>query len=166
MAARADHRGAADVDVLDEFVEVHAWLGGSFFKGVEIDDDHVDGLNAVLGDGGAVRGIFAAMKNSAVNLGMQRFHAAVEHFGKAGEVGDVFYFNSRVAQELGGSAGRNQFHAEGGKLAGEIGEAGFVGNAEDCALDFVGHSGILCWCDDGDRRFYQLRAAHLCLMVR
>src|SRR5690242_11123686 len=106
----ADHRGATDVDILNEFVEVHTLFAGSLFEGVEIDYDHIDGLNAVFSNRCAVCRIFAAMQNSPVHLRMERFNTAIQHFGEAGQVGDVFYFDSRVAQELGGSAGGDEFN--------------------------------------------------------
>ena len=81
--------------------------------------------------------IFAAMKNAAVNFGMQRLHAAVEHFGESGEVGDVFDRDAGVAQQLGGAAGGDEFDAEGGKFAGEIDQAGFIGDAERMARRIV-----------------------------
>ena len=101
LGGGADHGGSADVDVLDQLLERHAGLGGGFFEGVEIDHDHVDGLDAVLGDGGDVRGILAAMQDAAVHLGMQRLDPAVEHFREAGEFGDVFDRDAGVAQQLG-----------------------------------------------------------------
>ena len=85
----ADHGGAADVDVLDEMAEGDAGLGGGFLKGIEIDDDHVDGLDAVRGDGGLVLLIAANVEQAAVDLGMEGLDAAVEHLGKAGELADV-----------------------------------------------------------------------------
>ena len=69
---------------------------------------------------------------------MQRLHAAVEHLREASEVGDVFYRDAGIAQQLGGTAGGDQLHAVGCELLGEIGEAGFVGNRENCALN-LGH---------------------------
>ena len=48
LGGGADHRRAADIDVLDDFVKVDAWLAGRLFEGVEIDHHHVDGLNAVF----------------------------------------------------------------------------------------------------------------------
>ena len=89
----------------------------------------------MLGNGGGVRGIFAAMQNAAMHFGMQRLDAAIEHFRESGEFGDVFDGNAGVAQELGRASGRDEFDAEAGELAREIHEAGFVGNAEDGALD-------------------------------
>src|SRR5271154_7588078 len=51
----ADHGRSADVDVLDQIFEGHARLGGGFLEGVEIYHDHVNRLDAVLGNGGGVR---------------------------------------------------------------------------------------------------------------
>ena len=135
-----NHGRAADVDVLDQFLEFHAWLGGGLFESVEIDDDHVDRQDSVLGDGGAVCGILAAVQDSAVNFGMQCLDAAVEHFGEAGEFGDIFDGDAGVAQQLGGATGRDQFDAHARQLAREIGEAGFVGDAEKRAFDTGRHA--------------------------
>ena len=135
LGGGADHRRSADVDVLDQFFERDAGLGRGFLEGVEIHDHHVDRRDAVLGDGGDVLGIFAAMQDAAVDLGMQRLDAAVEHFGESGEFGDVFDGDAGIAQQLGGASGGDEFDAEGGELAGEIDEAGFVGDAENGALN-------------------------------
>ena len=48
------HRRAADVDVFDQMAEGNAGLRGGLLKGVEVDHHHVDGLDAVRGDGGLV----------------------------------------------------------------------------------------------------------------
>ena len=63
----ADHRRAADVDVFDEVAEGYAGLGGGLLKGVEVDDHHVDGLDAVGGDGGLVLRVAANVEQAAVN---------------------------------------------------------------------------------------------------
>src|SRR6185437_5476412 len=44
----AHHGRAADVDVLNDLGEGRAGLGGGLLKGVEVDHNHVDGLDAVL----------------------------------------------------------------------------------------------------------------------
>ncbi len=109
LGGGADHGRSADVDVLDQLFECHARLSGGFFEGVKIDHDHVDRLDAVLGDGGGVRGIFAAMQDSAVNFGMQRLDSAVEHFGESGEFGDVFDSDAGIAQQFGRASGGDEF---------------------------------------------------------
>ena len=89
LGGGADHRRAADVDVFDEVAEGDAGLGGGLLEGVEVDDHHVDGLDAVGGDGGFVLGVAADVEQAAVDLGMEGLDAAVEHLRKAGEFADV-----------------------------------------------------------------------------
>ena len=89
----------------------------------------------MLGDGGGVRGILAAMQNASMNFGMQCLDAAIEHFRESGEFGDVFDGDAGVAQQLGRASGRDQFDAEAGELAREVPDAGLVCNAENSALD-------------------------------
>ena len=81
-------------------------------------------------------GIFAAMQNAAVNFRMQRLDAPVEHFGEAGQFGDVFDGDAGFAQQFGRASGRNQFDAESDEFAGEIDQSGFIGDAENGALNF------------------------------
>ncbi len=133
----ADHGGAADVDVLDEVAEGDAGLGGGFLKGVEIDDDHVDGLDVVLGDGGFVFGVAADVEQAAVDLGMKGLDAAVEHLREAGEVADVFDVEAGVAEGAGGAAGGDQLDAEAGKGLGELDQAGLVGYAQQGTPDLL-----------------------------
>ena len=84
------------------------------------------------------------MQDAAVDFGMKGFNAAVEHFGESGEFGNVFDGDARVAQEFGGAAGRDEFDAERGEFAGEISEAGLVGDAEDGAFD-LRHGRLVFW---------------------
>ena len=118
--------------------KAHAGLGGGLLEGVEIYHHHVDGLDAMLGNSRAMSGILAAMQNAAVHFGMERLHSSVQHFGKAGQFGNVLHRDAGVAQQFGGAPGGDQFHSQPGKLAGEVGQAGLVGNAENGPLDF-GH---------------------------
>src|SRR5437763_10666502 len=73
-----------------------------------------------------------------MHAGMQRLDPAIEHFRKAGEVGDVAHRQARFPQQTRGAAGRNQLDVERTQAMGEIGESGFIGNAEQGALD-AGH---------------------------
>ncbi len=95
---RTHHRRAANVDVLDDVVELDARLGDGLLEGVQIDHDHVDRLDAVLGDGGAMLRVIADVQDAAMHLGMQSLDATVEHFRKAGEVGNVLHGDAGVAQ--------------------------------------------------------------------
>ena len=135
LGRRADHRGSANIDVLDELLERHACLGCSLLKRVKIDHNHVDGLDAMLGHGATVRGILAPVQDAAVHFGVQGFDPPIEHFRKAGEFGNVFYADPRVAQQLGRAAGRNKFHTHAGELAGEVHQSRLVRHAENGALN-------------------------------
>ena len=64
-----------------------------------------------------------------MHLGMERLHPAVQHFGKAGEIGDIFHRDAGIAQELGGSARGNQFHIHSRQTAREVHQPSLVGNA-------------------------------------
>src|SRR5437763_185487 len=99
LGGGADHRRAADVDILDQFLKLYARLGRGFLEGVEIHDHHVDGSNPMFGDGSDVLRIVAAVQDSSVNFRMQRLDASVEHFGEAGKVGDVFDVHSGLAEQ-------------------------------------------------------------------
>jgi hypothetical protein len=131
---------------------MHTRLGCSFFERVQIYYHHIDWLDAVFGNSGAMGKLRTAMKNSAMHLGMERLDAAVEHFGEAGEFGDVFDGNAGVAEEFRSASGRDEFDAHGGQMAGEVDESGLVGDAEQGALN-LGHQGL----DDElrQRKFYQ-----------
>ena len=135
LGSGADHRGAADVDVFDQMAEGYAGLGGGFLKGVEVDHHHVDGLDAVGGDGGFVLLIAANIEQAAVDPGVQGLDAAIEHLREAGEFADVFDRESGLAQSTGGSAGGDQFDAKAGQRLGELHQARFVGNAEQRSAD-------------------------------
>ena len=132
----ANHGRAADVDVLDKFVEGYACFGRGFLEGVKIHYHHIDRRDAVFGHGAAMFRIFAAVKDSAMHLGMEGLDAPVEHFGEAGEFGNIFDGDAGVAQQLGGAAGGDELNSEPGEFAREVRQAGLVGDAEECALDF------------------------------
>src|SRR5450631_4253360 len=99
-------------------------------KGVEVDDDHVDGSDAVSGDGGFVFLIAANVKQAAMNLGVERLDAAIKHLWKAGEFADVLDREAGLAQCLCGSASRDQFDAKTGKHAGKVHQSGLVSDAQ------------------------------------
>ena len=82
-------------------------------------------------------GFAADVEQAAVDLGMEGFDAAVEHFGEAGEFADVFDGEAGFAEGAGGAAGRDQFDAVAGERLGEVDEAGFVGDAEEGAADWL-----------------------------
>ncbi len=89
----------------------------------------------MLGNRGTMLRLAAHVENSAVHFGMQCLHAAVEHLGKAGEIGDVFHRDAGVAQQLGCASGGNQFDAHCIHPARKFHQPGLVGDAQDCSLN-------------------------------
>ena len=77
-----------------------------------------------------------------MHLGVQRLDAAVHHFGKAGQVGNIHDGQARVAQRLGRAAGRDQFDAMLAQRLSQFDEPRFVRYGQEGALDgIVGHGG-------------------------
>ncbi len=151
LGGGADHGRAADVDVFDQMAEGDAGLSGGLLEGVEIDDHHVDGLDAVRGDGGLVFLVAANVEQAAVDLGMEGLDAAVEHLGKAGQIADVLDAEAGLAQCPRGAAGGDQLHAKAGQDAGKLDQAGLVGNAQQ------GAPNLFCIARNLDSRMHLLR---------
>ena len=130
LGGGADHGGTANVDVLDNFSEADAGFGCGFLEGVEVDDDHIDGLDAVGGGLVAMAGIFATEEDAAMDFGMKGLDAAVEHLREAGEVGDIADGEAGVAEGLGGASGGDELDAVRGELLREGDEACFIRHAQ------------------------------------
>src|SRR5580704_15568868 len=120
---------------------MYSGLGCGLFEGVEVDDYHVDGKNPMFGYRRTMGRILAAMQDSSMHLGMQSFYPAIEHLRKSGELGNVFHGDAGIAQQFGGAAGRDQYHAQVGEFAGELDQPGFIRDTEDSALDLTAVAG-------------------------
>ncbi len=106
-------------------------LGHRLDEGVEVDDDEVDGRDALALQLLAVRGEVAAGEDAAVDDGVQGLDAAVEDLGEAGEVGDGLGGDAGGVEGVVGAAGAVDLDAEVDEAAGEVDESGLVGNAKD-----------------------------------
>ena len=141
LGGGADHRGAADIDVLDAVV-IGLAGGDGRLERVEVDDEQVDRRDAVAEHRGLVLGMRADGEQAAMHLGMQRLDAAVHHLGEAGQIGDIRDGEAGIGDRLGGAAGRDQSDAQAGEGAGEVDQPGLVGNGKQRAFDaaeFVRH---------------------------
>ncbi len=78
----ANHRGAADVDVLDAIVVVGA-LRDSGLERIEVHNEQIDRADVVREHRGFVLGVLANRKQAAMHRRMQRLHAPVHHFREA-----------------------------------------------------------------------------------
>ncbi len=99
-----DHRGAAHIDVLDGGVPV-GLLGDSLFKRIKIDHEKIDISDGVGLLGAVVGRIVSDGQKSAMDFGMQGFHAAIHDFGKAGDGSHIDGRNAGGVQALCGAAG-------------------------------------------------------------
>ena len=134
LGGGADHRRAADVDVLDAVVEGRAFGDGRLER-IEVHHQEIDRLDAVLVHRRGVLLVAADRQQAAVHLRVQRLDAAVHHLGKAGELGDVEHLEPGVVERLGGAAGGDELDAVAGERLGEIDEAGLVGDRQQGAGD-------------------------------
>ncbi len=81
--------------------------------------------------------LLAQVQDAAVDLGMQRFHPAIQHLREAGEVGNIAYREPGLAQGPRRTSGRNQFHVHAGQLAGEIDQASLIRNTQKGPLNLL-----------------------------
>ena len=138
LGSGAHHAGAADVDILDDLV-AGATLGDRLHEGVEVHHHQIDRADVMLGHGGQMLGIIAHGQQAAVHLGMQGFHPAVHHLGKAGEIGNVAHRKARIAQGLCRTTGGDQIHTLCRQRPAQLDKACLVGNRKQGAADGDGH---------------------------
>ena len=96
LGRRADHRRAADVDVLDHLVERRA-ARDRLAERVEVHDHQIDGDEPGLLHLGAVLRRRPA-EEAAVHARVQRLDAAVEDLGRAGEVAHLAHRDARLGR--------------------------------------------------------------------
>src|SRR5690606_19585395 len=80
-----DHGWSADVDVLDAVVKRSA-LRQRLLERIEIDDQEVDGFDAMRLCRRDMLLVAAHGEQAAVDRRVQRLHAAIEHLGKPGHI--------------------------------------------------------------------------------
>src|SRR3546814_11178063 len=82
-----------------------------------------------------MRGVVAHREDTAVHGRVQSLDAAVHHLGKAGEVGYIENIVPRLAQRLGGAAGRHQLDAVTDERGGTHGEPRLVAEGQEGAAE-------------------------------
>ena len=135
LRRRADHRRAADVDVLDHLFVVHAAAGGGLLERVEVHAHEVDELDLVLLRRDHVRRVVAAREQAGVELRVQRLDAPAHDLREAREVVDRADLEPGRLERLGGAAGGDQLDAELGEALGEVDDPRLVRHGEHRAAD-------------------------------
>ena len=101
---RADHRGPANVDILDAGVIIAA-LGDGFLERIEVHHQQIDRADAVFLHCRLVIFIVAQRQEATMHHRVQGLDPAIHHLGKAGNLGHIAHREARRAQGLGASAG-------------------------------------------------------------
>ena len=130
LGRRPDEGGPADVDLLDETVEVEPRPCQRLGERIEVRDDELERGDARLDELAAVLGPPPVGKEAAVDPRVERLHPAVEHLGETGDRRDVGHRQARVAERPGGVAGRDELEAEPVEARGEVGQAGLIGGGQ------------------------------------
>ena len=131
LGRRAHEAGTADVDLLDQIVELDPRLRRGLDEWIQIHDDQIDQADTVLRGQLQILGVMPPRQDAAVDLGMERLDAAVHHFGKTGDVADVHHRQAGLGQRPGGAAGRHQLEAPLGQAPGKWNQARLVRNTEN-----------------------------------
>jgi len=114
----------------------------------------------VFGHGARMLRVVADAEQAAMDHRVQRFYPAVHHLGKAGDVGHILDRQPRVAERLGGPAGRDQLDPPSRKDLPELDQAALVRHRKQRTLDgdLIGSGGVGGFHSrhfpepDGDRR--------------
>ena len=134
LGRRADHRRAADVDVLDD-LGVGQAAGDAALEGVEVHADEVDVLDLVLAGGVDVRLVVADRQQAGVEARMQRLDAPVHDLRKAREVLDRAHLEARRGKLGRRAAGRDELDAELGQAAREVDDPSLVRDGQQRPAD-------------------------------
>jgi hypothetical protein len=130
LGGRADHTGAADVDLLDQIVEGHVGPGCRLYERIQVHHDQIDQADTMCLRGLQVLGVRTPREDATVDERVQRLDAAVHHLGKLRDVGHVGDGEACLGQCLRGAAGRDQLESAGLEAGGQVDQSGFVGNAQ------------------------------------
>ena len=107
LRGAANHGRAADVDILDASVE-RGGSGEHLLERVEVDDEKIDGFDAMRQHGRLMLGIFTNGEEPAMHLGMQGLEPSIHHLRKAGQLRHIGDLEARLLQRLGGAARRDE----------------------------------------------------------
>ncbi len=143
LGGAADHRGPADVDLLDDVVEAGAG-GDGLGEGVEVPDEQVEGLDVELGELLAVRALADVGEEPGVDLRVEGLDAVVEDLWEAGEVFDLGHRDAGLADAGRGRAGGDELDACGVEVCGQFDDAGLVEDRDEGSPDGFGLRGHGC----------------------
>jgi len=130
----AQHRRAADIDVLDAGLMADTFLLDGAAERIEVDDHQVDRVNRQLVQLAHMVRVGAHREQPAVDLGVQGLDPAVQAFGESGHVRNTGHLKPGLFQLGGGSASRHQLIIQFGQGAGQFSQACLVRYADQCSF--------------------------------
>ena len=108
----AQHRRPADIDHLDDLGLGHAAPVRKRRERIEVDADHVERLDPLLGDRRDVLRQLAPREDPGVDTRVERLDAAAQHLRRLGDVFDTRHGQALHLEEGGGATGGDQFEAQ------------------------------------------------------
>ena len=120
----AHHGRTADVDVFDSGGQITVRIGNGCFERIQVNNNHVDGFDAVLGHYRIVG--TATTQDATVYFGVQGLNAAVHHFREASVVGYFHGVDAVFGEQAEGAACGEDFNALCAQRLGKFNDTGFV----------------------------------------
>ena len=127
----ANHRRAADINVLYRILQRAIGSRNGGFEGIQIDHHEIDWRDVMCGHDVVVGATSA--QDPTVDFWVQGFDPAVHHFGKAGVIGDLDDVDAFFAEQSTGAAGRENLDTAMGQCLCKLDDAGFIGDADQRA---------------------------------
>ena len=128
LCRRAQHGGAADVDMLYRLSVAAVRACDGFREWIKIDHQEVDGRDLMQRHHRIVH--TAASEQAAVNFRMQRFDTPIHDFRKACVAGDLAHRQARAHQQPCGAAGREDLDVVACEPARQLDQSRLVGDGQ------------------------------------
>ena len=129
LCRSSDHGGSANIDLLDT-LGARGPRGHRLLEGIQIDDHQIDRVNPKLLH--LIRVLVALGKDSAVDLGVKGFDAAIKALGETGDVFNGSHRDSGGRDSSCCGAGGDDVQSGGSKACCELFQALLVINGNEC----------------------------------
>jgi hypothetical protein len=124
LGSGTDHGRTADIDGLDAGGE-GCPLGHGGLERIKVDDQEIDGGDAMRLGRRLVLGIAANRQQPAMHPGVQRLEPTIHHLRKAGLLGNVARRDSRGIEGTAGATGRQDVDPKALPVRAQTPRAGF-----------------------------------------
>ena len=128
LGCAANHRRAADIDILNRVFKRNAFLGDSLTERIQVYTDQFDSLDSVLLKGLHMGRDVPAGKDTAVDLRMEGLYPAVAYLRETGDLADSDSLYSLGLQQFLSSAGGYDFPSKVYQTLHKRHEAALVAN--------------------------------------